>query len=1125
MSIICRSTRRTPLRRLAWLPAVLVLACGFVPAGAGAVPGEVKLGSVFAAPISGAEPRCTPEPGGRLIYGTQVPFDPARPISSPTGAGTAYPGAPGYVPANMPSTATIVPARQAGASSDLCVGFTLTPNMEPGFVRSAANTLGRRLQEDPPVPDVEATRVLDGGDGDDIKDIAIDLPAGFAGAPDGVGACSTADFGVGNYLPPSCGPTSQVGTAYVRISTLLNGGLRQHLALGGLPNQSGGYDGGQVFNLAHGPNDLALLGVSIAPVPGIAPAKFTVRLTFTPDGSGRIRGVTQNAPRHLYLEDFVDLDTGQIAPGTAPFPLYVESIGIRAWGAKADHPTLPADFAQFGTSCTEPLQADVDVATYGGTRSQGASPGLTLTGCDQLPFAPSVSVTTAERRAGVPTAATVRVELPQSSQGPRSALLRNAEVTLPAGLELGAQSATREGGLELCSASEFAAGTQNPAACPAASRAGEVKITTPLLAAPLTGQVFLGEQAEVGALPALYLEATPEGATAADAPRIKLAGRVAADEQGTVTTTFDGVPQLRFSALELTFPGGPSALFRTPRTCGTTTGVSRLTSWASATPKEVTSTLTIDQDCELPAFAPQFSMNVANPAAGASSTTTVQLRREDRSPWLKDVRVALPAGFLANLSAATECGGTEASRGECPEGARIATVRTVAGAGERPLTLEGAMYLRDRDPGAVAAAQILVRARIGEIDLGTVNVPARIDLRPTDAGLVLTTQVPLRFRGLALDLREITVQLDRQGFPLNPTACGPLAATADFTGEAGQSASRTTAVAFTGCQAKPFQPGFSASLTGDLAPGGHPRVAVTMTPRPGDANLSAATVTLPAGVATDLNNLQAPCSAAAFETASCPASARVGSATARVSITPEVITGDVFLVSVAGLRLPGIGMSFTGRYAQRVLSTVRVDGERIVTDFASIPDLPLTRLDLVIDGGAKSPIQLSKRACTASGTWNGTLRGHGGQTAAVTDRFPCEAALIAPIKPTMSRTKGLGLTVDAEDGERIRYIKVTLSSPFRLQRSAALRKHVASKAASTRLSERRRSSKSFFVSSTARSGRGPGRISVQAGLRALRLPAKYQARGIPKGTRIKVRVRAVLESGRATVRTGTARAR
>ncbi len=1122
------STHRTLIRfGMRWRAGSALLlaasACAIAAPASSAAEGDLAIETAYAAPIRGDEVRCTPEPGGRLVYGTQVPFDPTRPISSPTGAGAGYPGSVGYVPANMPSTDTIAPALQAGASTDLCLGFTLTPNVEPGFIRDASNpNRGRRLQDDPPLPDVEATRVLDDADHDDMRDIAIDLPAGFAAAPGSVPECSSADFGVGNYKLPSCDAATQVGTAYLRLSTSL-GGLAQHVALGGLANLSGELDGGEVFNLDHGPDELARLGVEVTPVGGLAPTKFTVRLTFAPDGSGRVRAIVDDAPRHVFSRDYLDPATGQLDPGTPAWPLYVESVGIRAWGAKADHPTLPADFAQIGTSCESPVSADVDITTYGGVRMRKTSPGLTLTGCEQLPFAPTVSVATTERRPAAPTGATITVEVPQSSTGPRSALLRSASVTLPAGLELGAQAATRDGGLGLCTATEFAAkSTTSAAACAASSRAGDVRIETPLLAEPLTGSLFLGEQSAVGELPALYLEAALPGANAADAARIKLVGQVSVDEQGQLTTVFEDVPQLRFSKLQITFPEGPSALFRTPRTCGTTTGVSQLTSWASATPQPSTASLTIDQDCELPPFAPEFSMAVADPTVGASSPTTVRITRADRSPWLQGVRVALPAGFLANLNAATECGGIEASRGDCPESARIATVRTVAGAGERPLTLEGAMYLRARDPGAVAAAQILVRAKIGAIDLGTVNVPARIDLRTNDAGLVLTTEVPRRFRGLSLELREITVDLDRPGFPLNPTACGPLAASADFTSEGGATAARSTAVAFTGCGARPFQPGFQASLTGDTKPGGHPQVNVRMTPRPGDANLRSATVMLPAGVSTDLKNLQAPCPTEAFEAVACPAQARVGTATARVSITPEVIQGDVFLVRIPGQTLPGLGMSFTGRYAQRVLSTVRIDKSgRVVTDFATIPDLPLTQLDLVVDGGSKSPIQLSPKACTEHRTWDGTFGGQGGQTAKVSAQLDCDAALVGEISPTMSRTKGLSVTIDADPGERIRYTKLTLGTGFRLQQSARLRRYVISRATGAKLSERRRSSKSFFVTYTGKKGAGPNELRVRAGLKSLRLPSKYRARGLRKGARIQVRIRTVLDGGKVNVQTRT----
>ncbi|MBJ7470456.1 MAG: hypothetical protein JHD16_04110 [Solirubrobacteraceae bacterium] len=1098
-------------------PVLPVLA----PAPASAVPGPIELQSAYVAPISGTEPRCTPEPGGRLAYGTQAPFNPAQPITSPTGIATGYPGSVDYVPANMPSTDSIQPVLQAGASSDLCVGFTLPPNMEPGFVRDAGNANGRRYQETPPLPDLDATRVLDGGDGDDLQDAVIDMPVGFLGDPDGAGQCSDEDFGAGNYAEPACAADTQVGTAYVRLSTLLGGVLKQHLALGGSPNGAGGFDGGVVYNLEHGPNELARLGVNITPVNGLAPTKFTVRLTFAPDGSGRIRAIAKDAPRHVYSND--DVLDGELLPDAIKQPLYVEAIGIRAWGAKADHPTLAKDFAEWGTDCTSPQQADVNLTTYGGTRSTATSPALTLTGCEALPFDPSVAVETAERRPGVPTATTVRVGLEQTASGLKSALLKDATVTLPTGLEIGAQAGSKEGGLTLCTAAEFAVDQPlTPAGCEAGTRAGEVTITTPLQTEPFVGQVFLGEQPQVGKLPALYLEAAPQGATAADAPRIKIAGSVTVDDAGRLTTTFKDAPQLRFSELKLDFPGGPAALFRTPRQCGTTTGAAAFVSRASSTPVQRESTLTIDQDCDLPGFAPDLGMTVETPVAGASSPTTVAITRADRTPWLDGIRVSLPAGFLADLKAATECPGAETSLAICPESSRIASVRTVAGVGPAPIVLDGAMYLTTPQPGAVAGAAIVVRAKIGELDLGTVNVPARIDLRPTDAGLVLSTNAPIRFQGLALELRQIAVRLDRPGFPLNPTACGPLAAAGEFTGDGGQTAAKVIPVEFTGCAARPFQPGFAATLTGETEPSGHPQVNVTMTPRPGDSNLSAATVTLPAGVSTDLKNLQSPCLKEAFDAATCPPGTRVGSARATVSITDDVISGDVYLVKVPGQTLPGLGMSFTGRYSQRVLSTVRIDrSSRVVTEFGAIPDLPLTRLDLVVDGGPRSPIQLSPRACTTAASWDGVLTGQGGQRTTVSVPFTCGSP-IPDLAPTLSTKTGLRLTVKASGGERIRYVKVTMGSDVRLQTSRTLTRYLFSSGTGGKVSERRRSSKSFFVSGSGATR--PTAVTMRLALKAVRLPARYRS-GLKSGARIQVRVRVVLQSGEARNQTITVRAR
>ncbi|MBJ7473449.1 MAG: hypothetical protein JHD16_19225, partial [Solirubrobacteraceae bacterium] len=487
--------------------------------------------SVFAKPISSTEPQCTPEPAGRLIYGTAEPFDPGRALDV---KGRGLPGNPAYIPANMRNKDMLTGQFQAGASNDLCFGFTLTPNMEAGVVRtSPTGTAGFRIQEDPPVPDRAGTHAWTAGTDEDLEDAIIELPAGFAGDPDSLPSCTEEQFGLTNYLDVGCPANTVAGTVYARLTTDLRfdgGSVRTHLATGGFPNPTGSLsDGGIVYNLPHGPNELARLGVAIRPVDNILPTKFVVKLALTP--TGRVSTVVEGAPKVAYYFDpaFPE-DTltpeGQLLPGVIPSPLYLEALAIRAWGSATGHPTLSKDFAEWGTDCSTPAKASMTVKTSLGNESSMDSNAFTMTGCESLPFLPAVDVTTTEKRPGVPTATNVKVTLGQTTSGPRAALLKNAEVTLPPGLEIGAQVASGANGLPLCTAAQFAKDSGAANTCPAGSKAGDVTIITPLQSRPFVGSAYLGEQSAIGELPPLYLELAPEGATAADAPRIKLTGSV-----------------------------------------------------------------------------------------------------------------------------------------------------------------------------------------------------------------------------------------------------------------------------------------------------------------------------------------------------------------------------------------------------------------------------------------------------------------------------------------------------------------------------------------------------------------------------------------------------------------------
>ncbi len=428
-------------------------------------------------------------------------------------------------------------------------------------------------------------------------------------------------------------------------------------------------------------------------------------------------------------------------------------------------------------------------------------------------------------------------------------------------------------------------------------------------------------------------------------------------------------------------------------------------------------------------------MSAQDAKAGASSPTTVTLARADRSPWLKDISVALPTGFLANLNEATECSESAAAAASCPESSRIATVTTQAGAGASPLTLTGAMYLVTPPSGAVAGASLVVRAKIGDLDLGDVVVPARIELRPTDAGLTLSTTAPTRFRNLPLLLRSVAVTVDRPNFPLSPTACGPLTASATLGSDQGQTATPSTQISYNGCGDLAFAPSLSATLTGETVEDGHPALSVTVNARPGDSNLKAATVLLPEGVGADLANLRGntarrrsgPPSPAPRRARSEPRRPACGSRRTRSPVTCMSSTSQAF---DPGPR-PELHRPLRTAPPEHV---VIVNG-RVQTSFDQIPDLPLTSLKLDLIGGAKGPLVYLKSICSAPSAFVTTFTGQGGKTAKAEQPFSCGSGVTPTPTARWSRSRGAVFGTALTGGQRLQSIKFTLPKGFGSRRA------------------------------------------------------------------------------------------
>ena len=311
--------------------------------------------------------------------------------------------------------------------------------------------------------------------------------------------------------------------------------------------------------------------------------------------------------------------------------------------------TLDSDFMTLPTSCAPAtITLNSDSATF------------TPTGCDQVPFNPAVEAALETTERAVPSGATVTLRLPEGDSH-----VRRTEIVLPVGTTLSPGVAN---GLEACTAAQFDA-----TSCPAASQVGTVSFVTPLLGT-LGGKVFFGESFR------LYIVVEGSGVL------VKLAGDVRLDPAtGQITTVFDNLPQVPFTAFALSFQGGPHAVLSNPSNCGSKALTALLTPWSGTAPKTATASFTIDGGCTAPAFAPALRVSADSTAAGRpAGAVTMEITRPDGAQDISRVTTELPPGLAGSLKGVPVCAEALADAGACPADTRVGSVSALAGAAPRP---------------------------------------------------------------------------------------------------------------------------------------------------------------------------------------------------------------------------------------------------------------------------------------------------------------------------------------------------------------------------------------------------------------------------------------------------------
>jgi hypothetical protein len=860
------------------------------------------------------------------------------------------------------------PERQAGSHPDVTVGFYAL----------------RKDPSDPESHPVEAPHRF-----------AIELPPGLLANPSAAGLCPETELKGGQSgNAAACPIDSQIGIANIgpKGSTGLPAPIYNVIPPDGVPAMF-------AFNV---------LGVVVRLTPTLRPGEYAV----TVDSGTISQGIVIAGAETTFW-------------GVPSDPIHdAQRYGPQFGGvfysppASTDYPRKA--FMSAPTACSaEPLSM---TATLDGWKSIGDYASASFdsdfdgdpfifTGCDQVPFTPSIEARPTTNLAGSPSGLDVKITTPQNTDpdGLSEAHLKDVVLTLPEGMTVNAASAN---GLDACGPAEIGLTTPvgqpqamfdgAPASCPSASKLGTVQIDTPLIDHPLKGAIYLGEQNNnpFGSLLALYVsvEDPLSGTT------IKLAGHPVPDPvTGRLKVSFEDNPQLPFEEMRVNMFAGPRAALKTPAVCGEFTSGAVLTPWTApegasaerfdvfAIERGANGSACLKTEAEAP-NAQTFQAGTVDPTAGAYTPFTMKITRADGTQPIKAIRATLPKGLLGRLAGISYCpeaalaaaagkpGKAEQAASSCPAGSQVGSITVGVGAGSDPYYAGGKAYLAGPYKGAPLSLAILTPAVAGPFDLGTVVVRTALRIDPESTQITAVSDpIPTILRGIPLDLRSIVVSTDRPGFTRNPTSCDPMSVLGGATSVFNQETALASRFQVGGCERLGFKPKLSLRLKGGTERSDYPALTAVLRARGTDANIGKASVALPRSAFLAQEHIRTVCTRVQWAADSCPKAAIYGRATAWSPLLDAPLSGNVYLRS-SDNELPDLVVDLRGQI--RVALVGRIDSHKggIRTTFDSVPDAPVSKFVLRMQGGRKGLLVNSRDICKSVNRATVQLDGHNGKT-------------------------------------------------------------------------------------------------------------------------------------------------
>jgi hypothetical protein len=358
-------------------------------------------------------------------------------------------------------------------------------------------------------------------------------------------------------------------------------------------------------------------------------------------------------------------------------------------------------------------------------------------------------------------------------------------------------------------------------------------------------------------------------------------------------------------------------------------------------------------------------------------------------PFCSDTAIA---GAKARIGA--HGGEEELASPSCPAASQIGTTWAGAGVGGALTYVPGNVYLAGPYNGSPLSIVDITSAKAGPFDLGTVVVREALRINPETAEVSVDATgadpIPHIIKGIPVRLRDIRIFVDRSHFVINPTGCKAtstastvLGSGLDFASEADDNPlTVTNPFQVADCASLGFKPRLSLKLRGDTKRGGNPSLRAVLRPRRGDSNPARISVALPHSEFLAQGHIRTVCTRVQFKAGAgngtqCPAGSVYGHARAWTPLFSKPLEGPIFLRS-SEHPLPDLVLAMHGLVD--IDAVGRIDSVKggIRNTFDFVPDAPVTKVVVNLQGGKRSLLENSTDICLGRHGATVKMRGHNG---------------------------------------------------------------------------------------------------------------------------------------------------